>query len=45
MAVFACENCGNLVETRCKPQKCSSCGEKGTMCRQETPAPPQKGKK
>lgn len=31
MAVFTCSKCGTTKEGRCKPQKCPSCGEKGTM--------------
>ena len=27
MAVFTCEKCGNNVDTRCKPKKCTACGE------------------
>ena len=45
MAVFTCEKCGSNVETRCKPKKCSSCGETGAMCKVEAAAPPKKGKK
>jgi rubrerythrin len=45
MAVFTCEKCGEKVETRCKPKKCPSCSESGTMCKQEAPVPPKKGKK
>ena len=45
MAVFTCEKCGSKVETRCKPKKCSSCGETGAMCKVEAAAPPKKGKK
>jgi len=45
MAVFTCEKCGSNVETRCKPKKCTACGESGTMCKPEAAAPPKKGKK
>ena len=45
MGVFTCEKCGEKVETRCKPKKCPSCSESGTMCKAEAPAPPKKGKK
>ncbi|MFV1951260.1 MAG: RCKP-type rubredoxin-like domain-containing protein [Nitrospinota bacterium] len=31
LAVFRCEKCGATKESRCKPQKCPKCGEKGTM--------------
>ncbi|AEG14908.1 radical SAM domain protein [Desulfofundulus kuznetsovii DSM 6115] len=26
MAVWKCQECGNVVEARCKPGKCKSCG-------------------
>ncbi|MEW6275782.1 MAG: RCKP-type rubredoxin-like domain-containing protein [Bacillota bacterium] len=26
MAVWKCAECGNVVEARCKPGKCKSCG-------------------
>ena len=26
MAVWKCEECGALVEARCKPGKCKNCG-------------------
>ncbi|MCL6612347.1 MAG: radical SAM protein [Peptococcaceae bacterium] len=26
MAVYKCVECGNIVESRCKPGKCKSCG-------------------
>ncbi len=45
MAVFTCEKCGNRVDTRCKPQKCPTCGETGVMCKQEVAPAPKKGKK
>ena len=45
MAVFTCEKCGNQVDTRCKPKKCPSCSETGTMCKVETPAPKKEKKK
>ena len=45
MAVFTCEKCGATIDTRCKPKKCATCGEEGCMCKEETAAPPKKGKK
>ncbi len=45
MAVFTCEKCGNNVETRCKPKKCTACGETGSMCKEEAAKPPKQGKK
>jgi rubrerythrin len=46
MAIFICEKCGEKVDTRCKPKKCPSCSESGTMCKEEAPATsPKKGKK
>ncbi|MHB8068851.1 MAG: RCKP-type rubredoxin-like domain-containing protein [Desulfobaccales bacterium] len=45
MAVFTCEKCGATIDTRCKPKKCHICGEMACMCKQETAAPPKKGKK
>ncbi len=45
MAVFTCEKCGATIDTRCKPKKCSACGETGCMCKKETAAPAKKGKK
>ena len=44
MAVFTCEKCGKTIDPRCKPKKCSHCGEADTMCK-TGPAPPKKGKK
>lgn len=26
MAVFKCLECGHVMENRCKPRKCKSCG-------------------
>jgi len=26
MAIWKCQECGNVVEARCKPGKCKSCG-------------------
>lgn len=26
MAIWKCQECGNVVEVRCKPGKCKSCG-------------------
>ena len=45
MATFTCEKCGSNIDTRCKPKKCTACGESGTMCKAETAAPPKKEKK
>ncbi len=45
MAVFTCEKCGHKIDTRCKPQKCPECGEMKSMCKDESAAPPKKGKK
>jgi len=44
MATFVCDKCGASVEVRCKPKKCSACGESGTMAKAPAPSPPQ-GKK
>ena len=45
MATFTCEKCGNVIDTRCKPKKCSQCGESGSMCKVEAPKPKKaKGK-
>jgi len=38
MAVFTCEKCGATKEGRCKPKKCSVCGESGCMTKQEETA-------
>jgi rubrerythrin len=35
MAVFKCEKCGAMKEGRCKPKKCPTCAEAGTMQKQE----------
>jgi len=35
MAVFKCEKCGATQEGRCKPKKCPSCEESGTMIKEE----------
>jgi len=45
MAVFVCEKCGASIDTRCKPKKCSACGEPGCMDKKETAPSPKKGKK
>jgi rubrerythrin len=45
MAVFTCEKCGSKVEIRCKPKKCPTCGEMGTLCKAEAAPAPKKGKK
>ena len=45
MAVFTCEKCGNKLDIRCKPKKCPSCGETGSMCKVEKAEAPKKGKK
>ncbi|MBU0486181.1 MAG: hypothetical protein KKB30_16880 [Proteobacteria bacterium] len=36
MSVFKCEKCGDTKEGRCKPKKCSACGETGVMVKEET---------
>lgn len=46
MAVWKCEECGNVVELRCKPGKCSSCGaEKGRLIKEEAEKKPKAKKK
>ncbi|MCL6476979.1 MAG: radical SAM protein [Peptococcaceae bacterium] len=38
MAVFKCEECGNIVESRCKPGKCKACGAlKDKLVKQDQP--------
>jgi rubrerythrin len=44
MAIFICEKCGSKVDTRCKPKKCPSCSETGTMGKEAAPSP-KKGAK
>ena len=29
MAVFTCDQCGETVDTRCKPKKCPACSKTG----------------
>ncbi|MCS7232445.1 MAG: RCKP-type rubredoxin-like domain-containing protein [Thermodesulfovibrionaceae bacterium] len=31
MATFKCSKCGATKESKCKPQKCPKCGQKGSM--------------
>lgn len=40
MAVFKCQECGEVVEVRCKPAKCKACG--APKDRLEKEAPPKK---
>ncbi|MTI84587.1 MAG: radical SAM protein [Firmicutes bacterium] len=36
MAVYKCEQCGHVMEQRCKPGKCKSCeAEKDKLIKQE----------
>lgn len=35
MAVWTCTKCGVVRESRCKPQKCQACGEKGSFVKAE----------
>lgn len=35
MATWNCTNCGAIRDSRCKPQKCQECGEKGTFVKAE----------
>lgn len=38
MAVFKCAECGNVVESRCKPGKCKICGAvKDRLIKEEQP--------
>lgn len=38
MAVYVCAECGNTVESRCKPGKCKACGAvKDKLIKQEQP--------
>ncbi|MGQ9558051.1 MAG: RCKP-type rubredoxin-like domain-containing protein [Desulfurispora sp.] len=38
MAVFKCSQCGEIMESRCKPGKCKSCGApKEDLQKQEQP--------
>lgn len=38
MAVYKCEECGNVVESRCKPGKCKACGaQKDKIVKQDQP--------
>jgi Fur family peroxide stress response transcriptional regulator len=34
MAIFKCEKCGATKDGRCRPKKCPSCGEEGSMEKQ-----------
>ncbi|OAT81408.1 RCKP-type rubredoxin-like domain-containing protein [Desulfotomaculum copahuensis] len=37
MAVYKCAECGNVVESRCKPGKCKACGApKDKLVKEET---------
>lgn len=39
VAVWKCAQCGNVVEARCKPGKCQSCGAaKDQLVKQEPAA-------
>jgi len=35
MTIWKCEACGSEKESRCKPQKCPSCGAKGSFVKKE----------
>ncbi len=36
MAVYKCDQCGETIESRCKPGKCSACGAaKDNLIKQE----------
>ncbi len=36
MAVYKCDQCGEIIESRCKPGKCSACGAaKDALIKQE----------
>ncbi len=36
MAVYKCNQCGEIIESRCKPGKCSACGAaKDDLIKQE----------
>ncbi|MCL5935032.1 MAG: radical SAM protein [Firmicutes bacterium] len=38
MAVYKCGQCGSVVESRCKPGKCNSCGAlKDKLVKQDQP--------
>jgi len=38
MAVYKCDECGSVVDSRCKPGKCKSCGAlKDKLIKQEPP--------
>ncbi len=45
MAVYTCEKCGKVVDTRCKPRKCPECGESGCLSKQEAAVPKKKAGK
>lgn len=35
MAVFVCNKCGAIKETRCKPKACPQCGASDSMVKQD----------
>ncbi|HHL39360.1 MAG TPA: rubredoxin [Deltaproteobacteria bacterium] len=35
MATWKCGKCGYTKDSRCKPQKCPQCGEKGVFAKDE----------
>ncbi|MFN4197062.1 MAG: RCKP-type rubredoxin-like domain-containing protein [Caldimicrobium sp.] len=35
MAIWKCSKCGATKESKCKPKKCPSCGEVGTMVKRD----------
>lgn len=37
VVVWVCESCGFEKEGRCKPQKCSNCGGKGSFIKRRKP--------
>jgi len=36
MALWKCNSCGAVKESRCKPKKCPECGAQGSMVKEET---------
>ncbi len=40
MAVWKCAECGNVVEARCKPGKCKTCGAPKDKLAKEAAAEP-----
>ncbi len=45
VAVFKCSKCGNVVEARCKPGKCPSCGApKDELIKEAAPKAPKASK-